>query len=117
LERLEASIPAFVQLLLTHRSPALHGQRLGDIWPDQERRPARLLRLYQDWRGDLAVMARQPPTLVFAVVGQAKIAGLISPEAESRLLSTLLKAWAVRSSLDVVQRSHSNHAPSVRRAS
>lgn len=117
LERLEASIPAFVQLLLTHRSPTLQGQRLGDIWPDQERRPARLLRLYKDWRGDLAVMARQPPTLVFAVVGQAKIAGLISPEAESRLLSALLQAWAVRSSLDVVQRPHSNHTASVRRAS
>jgi len=62
-------------------------------------------------------MARQPPSLVFAVVGQAKTAGLISPEAESRLLSALLQAWAVRSSLDVVQRPHSNHAPPVRRAS
>ena len=62
-------------------------------------------------------MARQPPTLVFAVIGQAKIAGLISPEAESSVLSALLKAWAVRGGFDVVQRSHSNQAASVRRAS
>ena len=27
------AIPAFVRLLLAHRSPALHGQRLGDVWP------------------------------------------------------------------------------------
>ena len=53
LEQVEASIPDFVHLLLTHRSPALHGQRLGDLWPAQERGPARLLRLYESWRGDL----------------------------------------------------------------
>ena len=56
-------------------------------------------------------------SLVFAVIGQAKAAGLISPEAESRLLSVLLQAWAVRSSLDVVQRPHTNHVPSASRAS
>ncbi|WP_433158561.1 hypothetical protein [Kribbella sp. CA-247076] len=117
LERLEASIPAFVRLLLEHRPPALHGRRLGDLWPAAERRPARLIRLHHAWGGDVAVMARQPPSLVFAVVGQAKAAGLISPEAESHLLTVLLKAWAVRSSLDVVQRPHRTSTPSVRRAS
>ncbi|MFG1817675.1 hypothetical protein ACGFIF_28225 [Kribbella sp. NPDC049174] len=117
LERLEASIPEFVRLLLAHRSPALHGQRLGDIWPGRERHPTRLIRLHRDWAGDVGVMARQPSSLVFAVIGQAKAAGLISPEAESRLLSALLRAWAVRSSLDVVQRPPSNHLPSARRAS
>jgi len=117
LERLEASIPAFVRLLLAHRSPALHGQRLGDIWPGRERHPSQLIRLHREWAGDIAVMARQPSSLVFAVIGQAKAAGLISPEAESRLLSALLRAWAVRSSLDVVQRPTSNHVPSASRAS
>ena len=117
LERLEAAIPSFVRLLLAHRSPALHGRRLGDIWPARERQPARLIRLHREWAGDVAVMARRPPSLVFAVIGQAKAADLISPEAESDLLSALLQAWAVRSSLDVVQRPHTNHLPSARRAS
>jgi hypothetical protein len=117
LERLEAAIPDFVRLLLGHRSAALHGHRLGDIWPSRERHPARLIRLHHDWAGDIAVMARQPPSLVFAVIGQAKSAGLISPEEESRLLSVLLQAWAVRSSLDVVQRPTTNHAQPARRAS
>ncbi len=83
----------------------------------RERHRARLIRLHHDWAGDIAVMARQPSSLVFAVIGQAKSAGLISPEEESRLLSVLLQAWAVRSSLDVVQRDTTNHAEPARRAS
>lgn len=104
LRRIEDGIPRFVELLLNHRSPQLDGRRLGDLWPVRERHPARLLNLFQRWAGDVAVMARQPPSLVFAVIGQAKVAGLISPEAESTALSELLTAWAVRSSLDVVQK-------------
>jgi hypothetical protein len=103
IERIEATIPDFVDLLLGHRSPVLAGHRLGDIWPVRERQPAQLVRLHREWGGDFAVMARQPPSLVFAVVGQAKTAGLISPETESRMLSSLLEAWAVRSSLDVIE--------------
>ena len=117
LECVEAAIPAFVKLLLNHRPAALGGRRLGELWPARDRQPARLLDLYRRWAGELAVLARQPPSLVFAVIGQAKSTGLISPEAESRLLSALLSAWAVRSSLDVIQRSPSTTAPSIRRAS
>jgi hypothetical protein len=47
-------------------------------------------------------MARQRPALVFAVLGQAKAAGRISAEEESSQLSSLLTAWAVRDSLDVL---------------
>lgn len=104
LRRIEDGIPRFVELMLNHRSPQLDGRRLGDLWPVRERQPARLLHMFQRWAGDVAVMARQPPSLVFAVIGQAKVAGLISPEAESAALSELLTAWAVRSSLDVVQK-------------
>jgi hypothetical protein len=119
LARVEAAIPDLVDLLLHHRPPSLRGKRLGDIWPRRERHPARLLRLHHHWRGELAVMARQPPSLALAVVGQAKAAGLITPERESRLVSALLQAWAVRSSLDVAERPHhppTHVVPPVRRA-
>jgi hypothetical protein len=99
----ESTITRFVELLLNHRSSGLRGRRLGDIWPVDERRPERLLGQFEEWGGDLGVMARQSPTLVFAVLGQAKVEGVIAPETESRLLRALLSAWAVRSSLDVVQ--------------
>jgi hypothetical protein len=111
LARIERGILAFVRLLLNHRSDQLDGRRLGDLWPVRERHPQRLLALHRRWAGDLAVMARQPPSLVFAVIGQAKSAGLIDPETESSTLSDLLTAWAVRSTLDVVQRWPAGQAP------
>lgn len=117
LRRMERAIPEFVHLLLGHRSATLRGRRLADIFPARERGPDRLLNLFHHWAGDIALMSRQPASLVFAVVGQAKAAGLISPEAESRALSDLLRAWAVRSSLEFVQRSPGPNAPSLRRAS
>lgn len=99
LAALEAGIPAFVGALLGHRSPSLGGRTLGAAFPTHERGPARLLELHTAWRGDLAVMARQRPTLVFAVVGQARAAGRLGPEAESELVGDLLQAWALRSTL------------------
>lgn len=117
LDRVEAAIPNLVELLLGHRIAALGGRRLGELWPRRE--PGRLLELHHRWGGDEAILARQPPALVFAVVGQAKAAGLISAPDESRLLAGLLRIWAVRSSLagpGAAERSTST-APSMRRAS
>ena len=39
--RLEAVLPAFARLVLDHRSPALRGQRVADIFPAARRQPAR----------------------------------------------------------------------------
>jgi hypothetical protein len=100
LGRLEADIPRFVQALVDHRPATLHGARIRDLWPTSARRPERLLARFRAWGDDLGVLARQRPALVFAVLGQAKTTGLLSPESESRLLSDLLTAWAVRSSLE-----------------
>jgi hypothetical protein len=103
-ERAEASIPEFATRLASHRPPALRGQRLADVMPLAQRRPDQLFELYASWRHDLGVLARQPPSLVFAVMGQARAAGRVTPEHENRLLTSLLRAWAVRSSLDVLER-------------
>jgi hypothetical protein len=99
LAALEAGIPPFVRALLDHRSPSLRGRRLGGLFPTRQRQPGRLLELHRAWNDDFAVMARQPPSLVFAVVGQARAAGRITPEAESALVGALLRAWALRNSL------------------
>ena len=96
---LEAGIRPFVRMLVEHRSPALQGRSLRESFPTEQRRPARLLELYDVWANDLGVLARQPPTLVFAVIGQARAAGRLTPEQESALLSALLEAWAVRTRL------------------
>jgi hypothetical protein len=40
-------------------------------------------------------MYRAPPTLVFAVIGQARADGHMTPEEESHLLGKLLTHWAL----------------------
>jgi hypothetical protein len=101
---LRATMPAFVRLLVNHRPQALRGRSLREVFALEERRPERLAALYTAWNGQAAVMRSASPTLVFAVIGQAKIEGKISPEAESRLLAELLTHWALQSVLDVTAR-------------
>ena len=98
---LEGAFPAFVQRLLAHRPPSLHGRRLGDALRSDDRHPERLAALYTEWRGGLPELVKAPPTLAFAVLGQARLDGRLSPERESALLAKLLRHWAWRATVDV----------------
>jgi hypothetical protein len=101
LRNLEADIARFVSLLINHRPQRLRGHSLGEVLASADRRPAHLRALYRQWRRDpLAQMSQNRPALVFAVVGQARADGVLSPQGESRLLTDLLTRWAVRSTLD-----------------
>lgn len=98
---LEATMPEFVDQLLGHRPPSLRGRGLGEVLARDGRRPERLLARYAGWRRRPAAIATAPPSLAFAVLGQARAAGRLSPERESRLLGNLLTHWALRSTLDI----------------
>ncbi|WP_197060658.1 hypothetical protein [Arthrobacter sp. L77] len=100
IKKCEAHITDLVSLLLRHSSPQTGGRQLRAIWQLHERQPEHLLRLHQTWDNDFGLIARQPPSLVFAVIGQAKASGRITAKQESSQLSSLLTAWAVRGSLD-----------------
>jgi hypothetical protein len=100
---LEETIPVLADLLASHRPPALRGHSLGEVLPLAERRPARLLAHYRAWRRDRRGMRAAKPSLVFAVLGQARASNLISPEHESRLVAELLTLWALRSTLDLTE--------------
>ena len=113
LRRVESAVPRFVGTLLAHRPPALGGRALRTLWPAGSRSPQRLLALHRRTGTDVAALARLRPTLALSVLGQARTAGLLTPEEESRVLSDLLVVWAVRSSLDVEPRRH-HDAPALR---
>jgi hypothetical protein len=100
LRLLLAQIPAFVDALLAHRPPAFTGRSVGDVLRMPDRRRAALLARFEHWRDDPGQLFAVNPTLAFAVIGQARGDGLLSPERESRLLGEQLTQWAVRSSLD-----------------
>jgi hypothetical protein len=97
---LEKTMPGLAAILVHHRPKALGGASLQEALRTGERRPARLSALFQSWRASPSEMYRAAPTLVFAVIGQARFEGLISPERESRFLSRMLNYWAVRDTLD-----------------
>ncbi len=96
---IEGEIPAYVDRLAAHRSRALHDRALADAFPRRARSPQALRELAGQWHGELSVLARQPPTLVLAVLGQARAEGRLPADVESDLISTLLRVWALRASL------------------
>jgi hypothetical protein len=93
-------MPEFVELLVHHRPKALRGASLIEALPVEERQPARLAAYHQSWRTGPRAMYRASPNLVFAVIGQAKMEGKMSPEEESTIVAKLLTHWALRSTLD-----------------
>ncbi len=100
LARLEASLPEFAKLLVGHRPPSLRGRSLSETLTVAERGPSRLTALFKAWENEPSRMYRAPPSLSFAVLGQARADGLLGPEDESELLAKLLSYWAMRSTLD-----------------
>lgn len=96
-----AGIPDFVAALMNHRPTSMAGRSLGEVVRDPQRTPDRLLATFGSWGTHTARAAATAPSLAFAAVGQARTARRITPEAESRLLRSLLRDWALRSSLSV----------------
>jgi len=99
--QLEATMPGFVALLVNHRPQALRGRSLVEALDVGQRQPAQLAHLFEYWSREPGAMYRAAPTLVFAVLGQARGRGAIAPEEESELVAKLLSFWALRSTLDM----------------
>ncbi len=99
-ERLEGHLPEFVARLVEHRPAKLHGQSLPEVLEIHNRAPAQLALMFQAWSQAPAGMYRARPTLAFAVLGQARADGKLSPEDESVLIGKLLTFWALKSTLD-----------------
>jgi len=97
---LQANIPGFVAVLIHHRPRSLRGRSLQEAMAVQERQPARLKEYFDAWRNASVDLRHVSPSLVFAVIGQARADGKINPEGESRLLADLLTYWALHSALD-----------------
>ena len=97
---LEASFPAFVERLISHRPQALHGRTLGQVLSSPRCCPQRLAALFSQRADHVGKLGSLPPSLAFAVVGQARSNGVVSPEREADMLTQLLRLWAWRSTVD-----------------
>lgn len=99
LAALEATIPRFVMVLMEHRPPSLLGRSLREVMSAAEREPGRLAQLWRACRDGRARLRDLAPSLAFAVLGQARAVGALSPESESRAVEGLLTYWALRNAL------------------
>jgi len=94
IDALNRTMPDFVDMVINHRPPSLKGKKLVDIFPYRTRQPSRLQFLYNTWRFAPDEISTAPPSLVFAVIGQAHADANISAAMESKLLSDWLTQWA-----------------------
>ncbi len=101
LDQLLATMPGFVSLLVNHRPKKLRGHSLREALETSSRQPSALAQLYQEWMRRPDDMYRARPSLVFAVLGQARARQTLSPEDESGLLAKLLTFWALRATLNM----------------
>jgi hypothetical protein len=100
-EMLRATMTAFTGVLVDHRPKSLRGRSLREVLATGDRQPARLTAVFRRWQSEPALAHAASPTLAFAVLGQAKANGELSPIVESRLLAELLTLWAMQSHLNI----------------
>jgi len=93
-------MPGLAMLIAHHRPKALKGASLKEALETDQRQPVRLSALFKSWQAVPARMFEASPTMVFAVIGQARAEKLISPEAEGLIFSRMLNHWALRDTLD-----------------
>lgn len=94
IENLQKMIPEFIKLVHHYRPESLGGKTLGEIFPIEERQPEALDQKFAEWQSSPKLIHRAAPTLVFAVFGQARFLGKISPKEESKILTQQLRNWA-----------------------
>jgi hypothetical protein len=94
LNDIENKTASFVDLVLHHSTKEMKGKTLVKLFPVTERRPEILQRIYQLWKSKKTSIHGMRPTLVFAVMGQAKSDLVIDAAEEGNVLTQQLKQWA-----------------------
>lgn len=96
ISELEKTIPHFVKLVLNHRPATLNGKPIKSLFPTTSRKPKQLRALHVKWKTQPTLMKKAKPSLVFAVMGQARSDNRITPKKENQILTEQLKAWAMK---------------------
>lgn len=94
IKKIRSKTKSFARIIAEFKTEALKGKKLREIFPTSERQPDRLRSYFSAWEQNSGLINSASPSLVFAVIGQAKADGKISSKAESELLTNHLKRWA-----------------------
>jgi hypothetical protein len=98
---LEPEVPRLAQVLAGHQPRLLQGVTWGDAIRSDLRQPSHLMAWFTRWQRQPNLDQNMPPTLFMAVLGQARLAGRLTPAEETAHVSKVLAYWAMRSTLDV----------------
>lgn len=94
LDTIEKCTGAFTNLVLQQSTKEMRGKKLTAFFPIAERTPENLKELFLLWKAKKISLQNMRPTLVFAVLGQAKADMAISPSQENSILTKQLRHWA-----------------------
>jgi hypothetical protein len=95
------TLPELVELLSGHRPASLRGLSVREAVRRPGLEPERLLARLAAWRAHPARLRDASPSLVFAVLGQARMAGRMDARTEGELLTRLITRWALRSTQEL----------------
>ncbi len=94
IQAVEKEIGQFADIILNHSNQEMKGKRLAELFPLQERNPANLRNLFKGWKTGSVRLYGMAPTLVFAVLGQAKAGLIMNAAEETSILTRQLRRWA-----------------------
>jgi hypothetical protein len=94
LNDIEREAGSFADLLLNHSTQEMKGKKLIELFPLMETNPVNLKQLYKLWKTGKTRLQAMRPTLVFAMLGQAKFNLAIDAAEESNVLMQRLRQWA-----------------------
>jgi hypothetical protein len=94
LAAIEKEIDPFIEHVINHSTKEMKGKKLYELFPLAERQPGNLKELFQLWKAKKINLHLMKPTLVFALMGQAKFNLAIDADKESKVLTRQLRQWA-----------------------
>ena len=94
IQEIEREIEPFIDLVINHSTKEMKGKKLWELFPLAERKPENLKQLFVLWKSKKTSLDRMRPTLVFALLGQAKFDLAIDAAEESKVLTQQLRQWA-----------------------
>jgi hypothetical protein len=94
MDAIEIEINPFIEHVINHSTKEMKGKKLFELFPLAERQPGNLKHLFQLWKAKKINLHVMKPTLVFALLGQAKFNLAIDAHNESKVLMRQLRQWA-----------------------
>lgn len=94
LDELHSAQDEFINLVLQFRPEVMKGLSVAEIFPSSQRQPEMLQQIFQQWRQKPLLADSMAPTLLFAVMGQAKFDKLLDARDENSFLTQQLRNWA-----------------------